>query len=231
MHKQAWSVFTFLLFINSILLSHAQQNTTRLWISGTSQVRVHNKWSLHLEAQFRSYEITPNTEQQLARGGINYHINSASFATVGYAYVTNFAFDKEQYEDVQVTENRIWQQYFIRIPYEKSTIENRFRLEQRWLESANKIQYLNRIRYLLRVNIPLIKNIANEKIVSMSFYNEIFLHFSPITFDRNRLALELVYQLNPSLKLQAGYMAQTTNATTNHILLTGVTYNPDLRKK
>ncbi len=231
MHKRYFVICASFLLITAPFFSQAQQNATKLWLSETSQIRVHKKWSIHFDAQYRTFEITPNTEQLIARGGINYHLNSSSFASVGYAYAANFASDKEQYSAAQVTENRLWQQFLIRKPIGKCTIENRFRLEQRWIESKNKTQYLNRIRCLLRVNVPLIKNKAKENLLSLSFSDEVFFHFFPIKFDRNRLSGILLYQLNPQLIIQAGYMAQTTNTTTNHILQTGIAYNPDLRKK
>ena len=43
-----------------------------------NQTRLSERWSMHAEAQYRSYEIAPNTEQLLLRCGVNYHI-SASF--------------------------------------------------------------------------------------------------------------------------------------------------------
>ncbi|WP_353849839.1 DUF2490 domain-containing protein [Hydrotalea sp.] len=73
-----------------------------------------DKWSIHTEAQYRSFEITPNIEQILFRTSINYHINNAAFTSAGYAHITIYTFDKEQVPRVQISENRLWQQFLMR---------------------------------------------------------------------------------------------------------------------
>ncbi|MEX2232016.1 MAG: DUF2490 domain-containing protein [Cyclobacteriaceae bacterium] len=88
-----------------------------------NQTRLNERWSIHTEAQYRSYEITPNTEQLLLRGGVNYHISNSAFASIGYANVTNYAYDKELMPGVQVSENRLWQQFLMRNTLERISFE------------------------------------------------------------------------------------------------------------
>jgi hypothetical protein len=194
-----------------------------------NQTRLHDKWSLHAEAQYRSYEIAPNIEQLLLRTGVNYHINNSAFATVGYANISNYAFDKDQLDGVQVSENRLWQQFLMRNSIGRFFFEHRYRLEQRWLHSNNNTRYLNRVRYLVRMNVPLNKKQIEKKTFFLTFYDEAFLHLTSTPFDRNRLYGALGYQVTPNCNIQVGYLAQTV-ATTKHYLQTGVVYNIDLRK-
>ncbi len=205
--------------------------TTGNWLMGFNQTRLHDKWSIHTEAQYRSFEITPNTEQMLLRGGINYHINNYAFTSIGYAYITNYAFDKEQLSGVQVSENRIWQQFLIRNNLGRCLFEHRYRLEQRWIQSSNNNRYLNRIRYLLRVTVPLNKKEIEKNTLFLSFYDEVFIHLSPTPFDRNRLYGAIGYQFLPNANIQLGYLAQTVNITTKQYLQAAVFYNIDFRKK
>lgn len=205
--------------------------TTGNWLMGFNQTRLHDKWSIHTEAQYRSFEITPNTEQMLLRGGINYHINNYAFTSIGYAYVTNYVFDKEQLSGVQVSENRIWQQFLIRNNLGRCLFEHRYRLEQRWIQSSNNNRYLNRIRYLLRVTVPLNKKEIEKNTLFLSFYDEVFIHLSPTPFDRNRLYGAIGYQFLPNANIQLGYLAQTVNITTKQYLQAAVFYNIDFRKK
>ena len=91
------NIFCVIVFsLNYSSFGQSPSGTTGSWLMCFNQTRLHDKWSIHTEAQYRSFEITPNTEQMLLRGGINYHISNSAFTSVGYAYVTNYAFDKEQ---------------------------------------------------------------------------------------------------------------------------------------
>lgn len=194
-----------------------------------NQTRLSERWSIHAEAQYRSYEITPNTEQLLLRGGLNYHINNTAFASIGYARVTNYAYDKELLPGAQVSENRLWQQLLMRNTLGRIFFEHRYRLEQRWL-NGNQDLYLDRIRYLLRATIPVNKNKMEAKTVFVSFYDEIFIHFNKKPFDRNRLYGAVGYQFTPLFNIQLGYLAQTVNTTTKSYLQAAVFYNVDFRK-
>ncbi|HEX8331798.1 MAG TPA: DUF2490 domain-containing protein [Segetibacter sp.] len=234
MYKQATGKPTvlcvFLLFNSLCSYSQSPSGTTGSWLMLFNQTRLHNKWSFHAEAQYRSYELTPNTEQLLVRTGINYHINSSASATVGYANISNYAFDKEQASGVQASENRIWQQLVMRNNIGRFFFEHRYRIEQRWLHSNNNTRYLNRVRYLVRMNVPINKKQIEKNTAFLTFYNEAFLHITSTPFDRNRLYGALGYQVTPNLNLQLGYLAQSVNRTTKHYLQTAFTYNLDLRK-
>ncbi len=65
----------------------------------------------------------------------------------------------------------------------------------------------------------------------LTFYDELFIHLSKTTFDRNRLYGAIGYQFLPNLNVQLGYLAQTVNITTKQYLQTAIFYNVDLRKK
>ncbi|MDQ3046788.1 MAG: DUF2490 domain-containing protein [Bacteroidota bacterium] len=207
-----------------------QSDATGGWLMFFNQTRLHEKWSLHAEAQYRSFELTPNTEQILLRGGINYHINKSTLASAGYGYVLNYASDKDTLPGIQVSENRIWQQLIMRNNLGRCMFEHRYRLEQRWLESKSNIRYLDRIRYLLRVTVPLNKKTIEKNTLFLSVYDEVFIHFTSTPFDRNRLYGAIGFQFLPNANVQIGYLAQTVNNRTKHYLQAAVFYNMDFRK-
>ena len=220
---------SFLILLSFFAFSQSPPNTTGNWLMLFHQTRLNERWSIHAEAQYRSYEIAPNTEQLLLRGGVNYHINNTAFASIGYANVTNYAYDKELMPGVQVSENRLWQQFLMRNTLGRISFEHRYRLEQRWL-NGNQNVYLDRIRYLLRATIPINKSKMEAKTVFVSFYDEVFIHFNDKPFDRNRLYGAVGYQFTPLFNIQLGYLAQTVNATTKSYLQAAVFYNLDFRK-
>lgn len=231
LYKLIITYYIFLFLIPFSSFGQSPSGTTGIWFMGFNQTRLSNKWSLHAEAQYRSFEISPNTEQLLLRGGINYHINNSAFASVGYANVTNYTFDKEQLPGIQVSENRIWQQFLMRNNLGRCFFEHRYRLEQRWIQLGNNSRYLDRVRYLLRVTVPLNKKVVEEHTLFLSFYDELFIHISSTPFDRNRVFGALGYQFIPNANIQIGYLSQTVNATTKGYLQVGISYNIDLRKK
>jgi len=229
--KATLTFFIFLFIINFSSLGQSPSGTTGSWFMCVNQTRLHKNWSIHTEAQYRSFEIIPNSEQMLLRGGVNYHINNSAFTSIGYAYIANYAFDKEQLPGVQVSENRIWQQFLMRNRIGRYFFEHRYRIEQRWIQSNNSSRYLDRIRYLLRVTVPLNKKEIETNTLFLSFYDEVFIHFSSAPFDRNRLYGAVGYQFLPNANFQLGYMAQTVNITTKSYLQFTMFYNIDLRKK
>lgn len=198
------------------------------WMMFFNQTRLSERWSLHTDMQYRSYEIMPNAQQLLLRGGLNYHINNIALATIGYANITNYAFDKEQLPGVQVRENRIWQQFLMKNTIGRISFEHRYRLEQRWLYGAQDT-YLDRFRYFLRATIPINKHKMEPHTFFVSIYNEVFIQLTDTPFDRNRLYGALGYQFTSKLNLQLGYLAQTVNTTTKSYLQTGVFYNLDFK--
>ena len=225
------SVIQVLLLFSSVYsFAQSPSGTTGNWLMFFNQTRLHEKWSIHSEVQYRSFQLTPNTEQIMLRIGANYHINNNYSASIGYAYVPVFAFDKEQLPGIQVSENRMWQQFLMKNNLGRVNFEHRYRLEQRWLQTTNGDKYRNRIRYLLRVTVPLNKKTIEKHTLFLTFYDELFINFSSTPFDRNRLYGAIGYQFLPNLNIQLGYLAQTVNTTTRHYLQTAVFYNVDLRK-
>jgi hypothetical protein len=229
-------IYTLLLILNNhIPNAKAQLNKTAPsignWTMFFGQVRFNDKLGIHLEAQFRDYKLLNQPEQILLRTGIVYHINSTSNLTLGYASITNFAFNDERFENPTVNENRIWQQLLMKNNIGRFFFEHRYRVEQRWLKSQNNNLYSDRIRYLLRMNIPLNKKIIEGNTLFLSFYDELFINITSNPFDRNRLYGALGFQFTNGLNLQLGYMAQTVNVSTKHYFQTAINYTFDLRKK
>ncbi|MDO8366806.1 MAG: DUF2490 domain-containing protein [Saprospiraceae bacterium] len=112
---------------------------------------------------------------------------------------------------------------------------NQTRLHEKWSlhteAQYRSFKYLNRIRYMLRTTIPLNKKVIEKNTLFLSFYDEVFIHFSSLPFDRNRLYAAIGYQAIPKSNVQLGYLAQTVNTTTKHYLQISFFYNLDLRKK
>ena len=172
-------------------------------------------WGLQGDAQFRNWDLLGDLEQLLLRGGLTYRPQSANVLfTLGYANVTSGAFG-----DSSATsgENRIYQEMLL--PQKVGSrfyLRHRFRFEQRWVEDQD---FRTRVRYALFVDIPLTGTDIRRGAWYLAFYNEIFLNGQRDIgdgreveiFDRNRLYGALGYGLTDTLRVQGGYMYQSTD--------------------
>ncbi len=231
MKQMFFLYFIFIAFHHSAFSQNTASPQVGSWTMLFGQVRFHDKWSIHTEAQYRDYGILAESEQILLRSGINFHYSPTAILTAGYARITNYPYDSELIQTPSASENRSWQQFLMRNSIGRFSFEHRYRLEQRWIQSNNNNRYLDRMRYLLRVTVPLNKKEVEKNTLFLSFYDEVFIHFSSTPFDRNRLYGAIGYQFLPNANLQAGYLAQTVGNATKSYLQFAVFYNIDLRKK
>jgi len=201
------------------------------WTVLNAQVRVHNQLGFHFEGQFRDYKIWNQPEQLLFRTGLVYHFNSSSNFTLGYASISNYAYNDDRFEGPHIQENRLWQQLFMKNNLGLFFFEHRYRLEQRWIKSQQDMVYRNRLRYLFRVNIPLHKKVIESNTLFLSFYDELFINITANPFDRNRMYAGIAYQFTPRFNLQLGYLGQTVGVYTKFYFQTTINYSLDFRKK
>ncbi|MDR5591215.1 DUF2490 domain-containing protein [Christiangramia sp. SM2212] len=208
--------FLILLLVLSINAS-AQVNEDKLgaWYMYFWDVNFkESKFGLEGDIQYRNWDLIGDLEQLLLRGGATYSPNSNIKLTLGYAHITTGEFGDSNETSA---ESRIYQQ--VLLPHKISTrfyLKHRFRYEQRWVDGQD---FRTRYRYNLFLNIPLNQANLNKNAIYLAFYNELFINGersigdgrSVEIFDRNRLYGALGYSIKDNLKLQLGFMEQTTN--------------------
>lgn len=167
------------------------------------------------DIQYRNWNLGGDLEQLLLRGGITYTpVNANIRLTAGYAHITSGSYGES---DVTSRESRIYQEALL--PHKLSDrlhFTHRFRFEQRWVENQ---YFRTRYRYNLFLNIPLNQPNLNKNALYLAFYNELFINGEREIannrkvelFDRNRCYAGLGYGLTDRLRLQAGFMEQTTD--------------------
>lgn len=167
------------------------------------------------DIQYRNWNLGGDLEQLLLRGGITYNPKNANIRlTSGYGHITSGTYGDS---DIKTTENRIYQEALL--PHklsERFQLTHRFRYEQRWVENQD---FRTRFRYNLFVNIPLNQPNLNKNSIYLAFYNELFINggrnignnLSVEIFDRNRFYAGLGFGVSDKLRLQAGFLEQTTD--------------------
>ncbi|AXG69827.1 hypothetical protein KORDIASMS9_02055 [Kordia sp. SMS9] len=175
-----------------------------------------SNWGIQGDFQYRDWRGLGDREQLLLRSGITYTPKDAGVKfTFGFANITTGQFGNDI--DNPISENRIYQEALISNTILKRVLlTHRFRYEQRWVEDQD---FRTRYRYNLFINVPFNNTKLVKNTYYFAFYNEIFLNGqrdigdgrSVQFFDRNRTYLGLGYAISNKLRVQLGWMEQTTN--------------------
>ena len=173
-----------------------------------------SQFGIQGDYQFRFWNYGSDLEQILLRTGATYRPKNVDIMfTLGYANITTGTFGES---NNTVSENRIYQEALI--PQKIGSrffLNHRIRYEQRWIHEQD---LRTRYRYNLFVNVPINDTQLGDGVIYGAFYNEIFINGqtdigggrSVQYFDRNRTYLGLGYGLLEKLRVQLGWMRQTT---------------------
>jgi hypothetical protein len=212
--KHPLIVFLLLFFI---LPLRAQHNTEQLgaWYMYFYTTKFKNsQFGIQGDVQHRNWNTIGDLEQLLIRSGLTYKpTNTDVTLTLGIAHITNGAIG----ESSQTTpETRIYQEALLPLKVGKRLyFNNRFRYEQRFVPNQD---FRTRFRYNLFLNIPINKTTLSKNAVYIALYNEIFINGEKNignnrivnVFDRNRFYAGLGYGITDKLRLQLGFMNQST---------------------
>jgi len=167
------------------------------------------------DIQYRNWNVIGDLEQLLLRGGINYQPKgSKARFTLGYGNISTGVMGEETSTTM---EHRIYQEALLpHNPLERVFLTHRFRYEQRFVENQD---FRTRYRYTLFMNIPLNQSTVAKNAVYIALYNELFINGqreigsgnTVEIFDRNRTYLGLGYGISDRLRVQGGWMLQTTD--------------------
>ena len=175
-----------------------------------------SQWGLQGDVQYRNWDMGGDLEQLLLRGGVTWASSTGNaIFTLGYANITSGEFGSS---DATSYESRVYQEALLKQSLgSRLKIRHRFRYEQRWVEDQD---FRTRFRYALFADIPLNRTDLNQGAWYLAFYNEVFLNGERDignsrrveVFDRNRTYGALGHSLTNRVKIQAGYMHQSTNS-------------------
>lgn len=222
-----------ILFFSALLSGNLSGQTTPVsnynnWFTYFGQYKLHSRWAVHFDAQFRADNKVQRVNQSLLRAGAQYFFQPNLNVTLGYAYVNTYSESAFAY----FTEHRIWEQLLYNQAIGKTTMIHRLRLEQRFVENlaSEEDQYNtgHRLRYFNRTIFPLGKKSNAKAAPYIALQDEIFINFaSPDinknAFDQNRFLIALGILHQKHTRLEIGYMNQLLNPAsgenvTKHIL-------------
>jgi Protein of unknown function (DUF2490) len=229
-----------------VLLRGQTTNQFSGWLAAFGRVELKNKFSLHIELQLRSTDNIEHVQSILLRAGLNYNLKSNQIFTVGYAYISS----RRTVNGVNGygPEDRIWEQFILNEAFSfrgrSVTIQNRFRLEQRFIGQSvaedgqlvtSGFSFVQRIRYFARMIAPFsISPNGFKKGMFFSLQDEVFVNLGDLSvvngkyFDQNRAYFSIGYRFSPKNDTEIGYMNQFVlnqgTAKTNNNIIQIATY-------
>src|SRR4030095_3508164 len=133
MHQARKYFSLIILFVLSIRASAQTVHENTGWFAWFSSYKISGPWSLHFDAQVRSADNWEFVRNVLLRPGVTYVFNARNTATVGYAYIVTYSRDITGSKN-SLSEHRIWEQYIYNTRIGRASLQNRFRLEQPFIE-------------------------------------------------------------------------------------------------
>jgi hypothetical protein len=193
--------------------------------------RFSQHWGANFDAQFRSADHLKYLRNILIRPSVSYYFDNAHFATVGYLYT--YTHNETAAGNTTRPEHRIWEQFILNKKLGRNvSLQNRFRLEQRFVNSlgAQEKYFAQRLRYFVRAVIPIgNKDSTFKRGPFLGLQNELFFNVQNKSkvngdlFDQNRGYVSLGYRLKKEVDVEVGYLNQYVNArgpvnTLNNVL-------------
>lgn len=252
-----------LLFAQTPSVSYKGVQQTNAWVFYTGNHKLSEKFGLHTEYQWRRNDLFQSWMQSQIRLGLDYNFAKDMSTTAGYSFIDTWAYGlfaeetTPKYNHYRFAEHRVWEQFITKQKLGRIYTQNRFRLEQRWIENKTKDslgvyvrdneinsgdhaepwKYRNRARYRYMIQIPLNHKEMVDNTLFIQASDEIFVNFGKGVkyniFDQNRLYLALGWRFNHHCNLQLGYMNQFIQKSdgmhkeNNHTLQVSITYNLD----
>ena len=187
---------------------------TLTWIRYYNILPVTEKWAIHSEIDNRSFLNPVHENLFVLRIQGRYRIHKNLDLGGGFAYFNVNTQDPHTDPDYSVPEYRIQQDATFVNEIAKITFHNRFQLEERFIQKANKTELLDdfsfayRFRYRLQATFDLWKK--EKQSLKGTISDEVMFNFGKDnkrnTFDQNRVYAALRYQFDPNIGLEVGYL-------------------------
>ncbi|WP_166920087.1 DUF2490 domain-containing protein [Flavobacterium poyangense] len=187
---------------------------TLTWIRYYNIFPLSEKWSIHSELDNRSFVNPIHENLFVLRMQGRYRTNKIIDLGGGFAYFNVNTQDPHFDPNFSVPEYRGQQDITFINDIAKITFHNRFQIEERFMQKANKTELLDdfsfswRFRYRLQSTFTLWEK--EKRSLKGTISDEILLNYGKDnkrnTFDQNRIYAALRYHFNPNIGLELGYM-------------------------
>lgn len=191
------------------------------WLSYSGDYGISSRHAVLLDAQARLPELSAPPRQVLLHAGIGYWIGPKVRLAAGYGFRGTRADDMG--DSTYLPEHRLWQTIQLSTRIRHLTLAHRMRLEERRMEVTDGFTAAAgperrwvtayRLRYQFRGTLPIART-GSEARVYGTASNEVFAVGGGldgnVALDQNRAALGLGMLATPTLRVEVGYLNQST---------------------
>ncbi len=212
--------FIIIIFIAASSSAYSQSNPGT-WYIYNGSFFTNPSTELFFETQFRFRSLASNKEEVFFRPIYVHHFSKIWNAGLGYSYGINFNDAQSTNNEKSSHEHRIILQATLNTPIQRTNLQHRFRLEQRWITTTNPevTSTKQRLRYRIQATIPIGSTMIEKGVFFLNFYNELFIGIEDeVLFDQNRLYGAAGYQFTASTNMQVGYLFQSRRNENLHRL-------------
>lgn len=207
-----------LIFLSSFILNaQTEKNVDHqslIWTRYYNQLTISKKWAIHTEFDNRSFTNPVKHNLYVARIQGRYKLNEQFETGAGFAYFLVSTQDPNIDLNYELPEYRAQQDISWKQNINKIKILQRFQIEERFIQNANKLEMLSgttfywRFRYRIQGTYEIWKkdNLSFKAII----YDELMVNAGEKiiknTFDQNRIYGAMQVDINKNTTLELGYL-------------------------
>lgn len=203
-------IFTLLALLIFNSITNAQNSKTGSWDIIAINTKIKKNWSVYLETQTRSQDVTSNFYYHELKGGLQYKLANNNSLFLGSGNYVTYPYPGNYKTPATTKEFRIWEQFVFNNYIGRVQLEHRYRIEQRWINGV----YSNRFRFRLNPIIPINHKTMLPKTIYASTFEEVFFTDNAPYFLRSRFFVGAGYKFSKQFTLQGGFVRQFENNIT-----------------
>lgn len=187
-------------FSLSVTAQNFEEYHSGSWLEFYGNNILNEKWSIPFAGILKHHYLFEMYDFSFIRTGVSYRLNPRSVITGGIAYVNSKVYN-ESSRSSSAHQYWLYEEFVFEHNLEGTALAQRWRLEHRWINQLNDINFRNRLRYRLR----LIRPIYGKTFIKTS--NEVFFNLNGASFfNQNRFYIGIGRELTPTLKVDLGYL-------------------------
>jgi hypothetical protein len=227
--------------------SPVQSTRHSMWVVYGGDHPITEHVGLVFDSQLRLTGDGDHERQLLVRPGISYALTPRLKLSTGYTLVESRD-DSNDPLTPTAAEHRAWFSAQLAHDLGPVSFAHRYRYEHRWLPGVRVDDVgapisqthvsAERLRYSLKASVPV--TMVGSHALYFSASDEVFASFGGyagnLAFDQNRASIAVGIRMSPKLRLEAGYMLQSSAddagrfTERNHTLQIGATSTASLRR-
>ncbi|WP_454060463.1 DUF2490 domain-containing protein [Elizabethkingia ursingii] len=199
-----------------------------MWFQYLMTAQVSDKSTLTALTQYRSFDLAYDTRLFLLNAYLDYEVAKGVKPAAGAMFLVLESYNSDNTKRIRY-EKRPFQQVTRESNIGRTSISNRFRVEERFLNNPD--EFIVRIRYLLSIRIPFNRKGEKEKLYGI-LKNEIRMNMvKDEPFDSNRITAGFGIKVGRNSAIELAFINQLETGKTSNYGFLGFRNNFDWRKK